>query len=74
MLELVTITRADTLVRNRLNMHDNLRALGEIDWLVQDDATAVDFAAFGHGVEKSLAAAIVSNNLDSSPARPAITR
>src|SRR5438309_1230165 len=65
MLELVTITRADTFVRNRLNMHNDLRALGEIDWLVQDDATVVDFAAFCHGLEKSLAAAIVSNNLDS---------
>ena len=52
MLELVTITRADTFVRNRLNMHDDFRALGEIDWLVKDDATAVDFAAFCHRVEK----------------------
>jgi hypothetical protein len=49
-IELVTITRADTFVRNRLNMHDDFRALAEIDWLVKYDATAVDFAAFCHRV------------------------
>ena len=38
--------------------------LGEIDWLVKDDATAEDFAAFRHRVEKPPVGRLYQTNLE----------
>lgn len=47
-LKFISIAGACVLVPNRLDMNNNFSALGQIDWLVQDDASTVNFAAFCH--------------------------
>ena len=47
-LKFISIAGACVLVHNRLDMNNNFSSLGQIDWLVKDDASTVNFAAFCH--------------------------
>lgn len=47
-LKLISIAGARVLGHNWLYMDNNFSALGQIDWLVQDNASAMNFAPFRH--------------------------
>src|SRR5213079_1928113 len=59
-LKFISIAGACVLVHNRLDMNNNFSSLGQIDWLVKDDASTENFAALRHCGAHSCAG-IVSN-------------